>query len=89
MKIYNKIYLIKEDGHPFSKYGHQPSPGWSITIPRRVTHHPKVCHPPPQGRPPTIIRMVTYWPNDMVEHHPRSGHPKTVEWSPIISMMVN
>ena len=26
MKIYNEIYLIKEDGHPFSKYGHQPSP---------------------------------------------------------------
>ena len=25
----------------FLNEGHQPYPGWSPTIPRRVTHHPK------------------------------------------------
>ena len=62
--------------HP--KYGHQRSK--RNTIPRRVTNHPKICHPPTQGKPPTITRMVTHCPNDMVAYHPQGGHPTTVEW---------
>ena len=90
--------------HP--KYDYQPFKRWStifqITVPndpqdgqtpspRKVTRHWKVCHPPTQGRRPTIIRMVTYspmiWLNTI--HHPKGGHPTTVEWSSIISRMVN
>ena len=44
-----------------------------------VAHHPKACHPPTQGRPPNIIRMVTHCPNDMVAHHSQGGHRATVE----------
>ena len=57
------------------------SPGSSNTIPRKVTHHPKVCHPPTQGRPPTV-QWYSCTPSPgwslnntrMVTHHLQDGH---------------
>ena len=52
---------LPEDGQPFSKYGHQPSPGCSTTIARRVTNHPKFGHegscPSSLGESPTVSRI--------------------------------
>ena len=86
---------LPEDGHSFSKDGHQLSPEWLPTIPRRVTHHPKFCHPPTQGRLPTIIGRVTvpmvwlHTTNSIKAHHhpqdcyhfPKHSHPSSQGWS--------
>ena len=43
------------------------SPGWSRTIPRMVTHHPKDGHPPSQGESQSISRLsVSVLTNSMV-----------------------
>ena len=47
--------------------GQPPFPGWSLTIPRMVTHHPKHGPPPSKGWSLTIPWMVI--------HHPKDGHP--------------
>jgi len=57
----------------FPEDGHQPSPGWSPTIPRMVNYHPQDGHPPLKG---------------MVTHHPQGGHPPTVKWWITIPGMV-
>ena len=78
--IQNMVTNLSKYGHPFSNL-------LSPMKPRMVKHHPQegnpdpnVCHQTTQGRPPTIIRMVTHCPNDMVAHLP--------EWSPNNSRMV-
>ena len=57
----NMVTNLPEDGQPFSKYGHQPSPGCSTTIARRVTNHPKFGHegscPSSLGESPTVSRI--------------------------------
>ena len=93
--IMSTVTNLPENGHPLSKYGHQSSPGWSTTIPRRVPHHPKESCPSSLGGSPTVPRiglhtipmMVTHQqykanhhPQDCY-HFPQHSHPSSQVWS--------
>ena len=61
--------------------GQPPSPGWSPTIPRMVTNHPKS----------TIRKCSTDFTKSgpgelswMVSHHPQDGHQPSKGWAPTI-----
>ena len=53
---------------------HLPSPGWSYTILRMVTHHKNMFTNLPKGWSATIHRMVI--------HHHQEGDPPSKNWSP-------
>ena len=66
-KIWSPTFQKKVTHFPNNGPHPQWSPGWSNTIPMRVTNNPKVCHTPTQRKPPTIItefiNQLFFWFN--------------------------